>query len=511
MLAHARRCSATLGHTPHTQCTILHTIYLNGKSRRLSSTSTIDTRTVLSKIQEFTTKHPVSIFRSRSVNPYHNLAIENYLLKRSEPKSRVLFTYTNRPCVVFGRNQNPWLECNIAKVQEGLRWCTAEWTGNKSVEGFDSNSRQAVNELVPLDLVRRRSGGGTVIHDVGNLNFSFIVPNDKDFTRDNNAWLVVSVLKEYQRQHHHHQQGSVKVLFDKIRVNERHDIVMTRDLKDEVYQDTQEYKASGSAYKLTRGRALHHGTLLHSSPNVRQPKEREFDANTFSTLLSSPGKPFLHAKGVGSVRSPVHNLFSVDSVNDRRNLVTALEDCLGSTFGSLHEDHNVPRVTVGDDDCQWDANIEIHDDVQEMLTNDWRFCQTPSFEYESLHSEGQVKLHFEVKHGIIRSPKLHTRDDSLLGEDDLADIDGKKLHEVRSWDSLLPESPAINSASIKANLATTFPEIHLVKADSRIQFKDRILEEQDTSASSLGETAIKRKSRRGVVEVEKAGQNVIME
>jgi lipoate-protein ligase A len=192
------------------------------------------------------TKAPLQIYRSALTNPHANLSLEHHLLTFSPPTSRILLFYTNTPSIIIGRNQNPWVECNIPALR--------------------SNGRDVA-------LVRRRSGGGTVFHDSGNLNWSTIVPPGT-FTRDGMAHTVVR---------------SLSALGLPARVNERHDIV--------VADGAVERKVSGSAYKLTRTRALHHGTLLLSS-----------DLTSIRDLLKSPARDFITARGVASVSSPVSNL-----------------------------------------------------------------------------------------------------------------------------------------------------------------------------------------------------------
>ena len=218
---------------------------------------------------------------SRSSNPYLNLSIEHYLLQKSPPDSTILFLYTNRPCVVIGRNQNPWSEVNLRLLQQG------------HVKPLAAKKQFSEPEVL---LVRRRSGGGAVFHDEGNVNYSVICP-PSEFNRDKHAEMVVRALR--------------KLGIKGIEVNERHDIVIDSSLQvgdekdslkmepDILDQDSRlSLKVSGSAYKLTRLRALHHGTCLLSSRNLK----------SISEYLRSPAKPYIKARGVESVRSAVANL-----------------------------------------------------------------------------------------------------------------------------------------------------------------------------------------------------------
>ena len=224
---------------------------------------------------------PVQLYISNSRDPYVNLSVEHYLLQRSAPESAVLFLYRNRPSIIIGRNQIPWLEVNLALLKESGGRLETEPLG-----------------LGAVDLVRRRSGGGTVFHDEGNVNWTIICPSSQ-FTRDKHAEMIVRALRSCG--------------VDRSRVNERHDIVLDQgprsgspDPSDthmtpytKINGDTHRpLKVSGSAYKLTRGRALHHGTCLLSSPNL----------NVIPHYLHSPAKPYITARGVESVSSPVGNV-----------------------------------------------------------------------------------------------------------------------------------------------------------------------------------------------------------
>lgn len=189
--------------------------------------------------------------------------------------------------MILGRNQNPWLEVNLGLL-------------NAAQTGLGSPSR-IENEppgLGDVDLVRRRSGGGTVFHDAGNVNWSVISPAGS-FTRDKHAEMVTKALRTLG--------------VHRSRVNERHDIVLDQGTSDYTgawgpdndthstpWQSTsiRPLKVSGSAYKLTRARALHHGTALLNSPNL----------HVIPSYLRSPAKAFIKGRSVDSVSSPVGNI-----------------------------------------------------------------------------------------------------------------------------------------------------------------------------------------------------------
>lgn len=149
----------------------------------------------------------MKVLTSAFTNPFINLSLEDHFL-RGGADLPVLFFYVNRPCVVMGRFQNPWLETNLSYLVQNDIW-----------------------------LVRRQSGGGCVFHDEGNLNFSFIVP-DSMIDRRKHAELLQEAFKKA-------------------------DIHLEISPRNDLWLEGK--KISGSAYKQTKDASFHHGTFLVSS------------------------------------------------------------------------------------------------------------------------------------------------------------------------------------------------------------------------------------------------------
>ena len=155
-------------------------------------------------------KKPVSYthltyIESGQFHPYKNLAVEEYLLLHCEPQECILYLWQNQNTVVIGRNQNAWKECKVDSLEEN---------GGH--------------------LARRLSGGGAVYHDLGNLNFTFLVSKE-NYSIDRQLEVIVK---------------AVQKLGAKAEKSGRNDILI--DGK----------KFSGNAFYEQEQHCYHHGTLM---------------------------------------------------------------------------------------------------------------------------------------------------------------------------------------------------------------------------------------------------------
>ncbi|KAJ3024334.1 hypothetical protein HKX48_000009 [Thoreauomyces humboldtii] len=211
------------------------------------------------------------------------------------------------------------------------------------------------SENVPL--VRRRSGGGTVYHDIGNTNYTIIMPRE-NFDRVTNAELIVRGL---------HQ------LDIPASVNERHDIVV--DGK----------KVSGSAYKLVNNRAYHHGTMLIDA-----------DLGALGRYLRPPVKNLV-GKGVDSVRSTVGKLRDHSYTVDH----STFSDAVAEEFCRTHRVSLIKPIELTM------KHLTEHPKIQEYLdeikTWDWIYGQTPDFTHrlEKIFSWAKVDIIIRSHRGLI--------------------------------------------------------------------------------------------------------------
>ena len=188
-----------------------------------------------------------------------------------------------------------------------------------------------------------------MFHDERNVNYCVICPSAV-FHRDKHAEMVVKALKGKG------VHGA--------KVNCRHDIVV--DQTDEVTGDKKTFKVSGSAYKLTRKRSLHHGTCLL---NVS-------DLKSISFALRSPAKPFIKTRGVESVSSPITNV-GISNEDFEKGVVEQFQQLYGGSDPVIvgEAEGEVPQIEKG---------------VEELTSEEWIYGQTPQFSFSTVLSPEMI-------------------------------------------------------------------------------------------------------------------------
>lgn len=264
-------------------------------------------------------------------SPYFNLASEEYLLKCFQED--VFLLYRNIPSIVVGKHQNTLAEINLPFVQE--------------------------QELL---VARRISGGGTVFHDLGNLNFAF-------FTREKEGDLV-----NYKRATLP-IIGALEEMGLEAKLGKRNEILLKR------------LKISGTASHVWKKRVLHHGTLLFSS-----------EMGDLSEALRSEQERFTD-RAVRSVRSRVTN------IRDHLKEQMDAEHFQERIMDHMLRTNKAARVYQF---SQTDiAEIEGRRDSK-FATWEWNFGYSPKYQFckSITFDTGSMDIHMNVEKGVIRELKM---------------------------------------------------------------------------------------------------------
>lgn len=289
----------------------------------------------------------VLVDNNGSRDPCLNLALEEYILRQApgDPAGDLHYflLYENDPAVIVGRHQNVLQETDPLYLERsGIR------------------------------LARRLSGGGTVYHGSGNLNFSFIVPGRAhlhDFAYFTDP--IRRMLANFGIASHMRPNGSLFV---------------------------GAHKFSGHAQYVAGQRMLSHGTLLFDT-----------DLETLQTAVQ-PRNPAIESKAVQSIRSSVLNLrplFPHPMTLD--TFKAALLDGIGvdATY--------VPSPAA------WQAVMELAANYRS-----WEWLHGRGHRYivqkSATFATGTVDARLEIHRGLIQSAELYT---DFFDRDDPAVLSGQ--------------------------------------------------------------------------------------
>jgi lipoate-protein ligase A len=243
----------------------------------------------------------MKLFVNHSLNPYFNLAAEEYLIDHTSED--IILLWRNASAVIIGKNQNAFAQINL------------DFTRAHGIA-----------------VVRRLTGGGAVFHDPGNINFTFISPPH-------------GALAEGIREGGLDFAHFAAPVIDALRGL---GVEASLSGRNDIMADGR--KISGNAQCVRNGVTMHHGTLLFSA-----------DVSAMQGALSvDPSK--LRAKGIDSVRSRVANLCELLPTEHRMDapafmayLVHAMEARYGVTAETFTAEMCAGIQTLADEKYASDA------------------------------------------------------------------------------------------------------------------------------------------------------------
>ncbi|MBP1558699.1 MAG: lipoate--protein ligase [Oscillospiraceae bacterium] len=240
------------------------------------------------------------LIKDENHDPSRNIAIDAYMLGGFEQE--VVRLWRNDKAVIIGRNQNAVEEIDLDFVKEHN-----------------------------VTVVRRLSGGGAVFHDLGNICFTFVAPyRGGEF---NNYERFTAPIRDYLR-----------TLGVRAELSGRNDLVVDG------------MKISGNAQTVSKGRIMHHGTLMFS-----------LNVNDLAGALR-PNKLKIESKGIKSVRSRVTNISAhLQAPMTVEDFLEGLEQYLLQTIPDLEPYTFTPA-----------DNAAIDKLVEERFGNwEWNFGHSP--------------------------------------------------------------------------------------------------------------------------------------
>lgn len=250
------------------------------------------------------------IYQSTEKDIFLNLAKEEFLLTTDNMDFPILMLWQSDSAVVIGKHQNPWQECLVDALK---------------------------SDGIPL--ARRISGGGTVYHDLGNLNYS-IITSQKDYDADKIYQIILITLQKFG-------------IGGKI---ENKSNLCVNDLK-----------FSGNAFAFRKKRALHHGTLL---VNADLDKLRHY---------LKPQYKVTESKAISSIPASVINL---QSLNPAIN-IDSLSKAIITNFKKVFAENKKPLILTNKDlDIKKVAKL-----AEKLKTREWIVEKTPDFMFTENNTE----------------------------------------------------------------------------------------------------------------------------
>lgn len=295
-----------------------------------------------------------SVLVSANRDVYTNLALEHWLynnIRFTEENKKVcgpirkhpvVLIWTDEPCIVIGRHQNPWVETNL---------------------GIINNAG--------LKLARRHSGGGCVFHDENNINISIIGDRRVFDNRQGNLQFLAKILKE------------------------KYSINCEPTKRNDLIHSETGFKVSGSAAKLGRFNSYHHFTLLIDT-----------DKEALHTVIRQAQQDFIQTNSSQSVRSKVINLKEIKPDLEVNNVITELSNAYNKLYPTPQPSRLVSeegQAQTGDGEefrklSEFKNQLGSWDWLYGMTP---KFSLERTIKLMEYGKETQVKFHLQVNKGLF--------------------------------------------------------------------------------------------------------------
>ena len=283
-----------------------------------------------------------------SHDPFYNQAFEEYVYQ-TFLEDDVFLLWQNDPAVIVGSYQNICREVHV----ESLR-------------------------RLGIPVVRRCTGGGTVYHDLGNVNYTYITQADGGVSYDGVLLPVIRALND---------------IGVPARKNRTCDIAIG------------DLKISGSAQRMTKGRLLHHGTLLFSS-----------DLEVLDRITTRRKNDCFRSKGTQSA------ICTVTNIREHLARPMTIEEFRERLLDRMVPPGS-PRLTLTPEQ---EAEVcRLRD--EKYRSWEWTWGKTPAFTYEkSAEFAGKpIFVRYEARHGLLRNAEV--RSDALDAQVLCAMLNGVRL------------------------------------------------------------------------------------
>lgn len=298
--------------------------------------------------------------RLENINPFFCLAAEEFLLKNFSEEIFLLWQSNN--AIIVGKHQNALAEINYPYVHKNN-----------------------------ITVARRISGGGTVFHDKGNVNFTYIknVESTEKISFKKFTEPIIQALGE---------------LGVEAKNSGRNDISING------------IKVSGNAEHIFRNRVLHHGTLLYNS-DLEKLKE------AIKVI-----KAKYQSKAIQSNRSTVAN------ISDFMDTKLNMQDFINHLY-EFHLKVNPQYKTYSFTSDEKTIISQLAN--EKFSTWKWRYGYSPKYTFQNRYEKNGKELQIEIwtEKGKIKICDLKG---NLFPKSKLSDISDQLTGKRHCYEDIFP-------------------------------------------------------------------------